>query len=158
MTEISTGFTGSYRYSIDSKNRISIPSRLRRCIVSESDKKFFILSDKDDRCIKLYPQSVFRKIQEVIDKANSFDPKVAYLKRRLFAKTYETDMDNQFRIKLDPELMKKNNINGECLIIGMGDYIEIWNPEEFDKYMEETSEKFQGDFGELLASVMNENK
>ncbi|MFN4111704.1 MAG: division/cell wall cluster transcriptional repressor MraZ, partial [Ignavibacteria bacterium] len=70
MAEKFKGFTGSFRYSVDAKNRISIPARLRREISEDLDKRFIILSDTDDKCIKLYPQSVFRNILESISKAN----------------------------------------------------------------------------------------
>lgn len=158
MAEKFKGFTGSFRYSVDAKNRISIPARLRREISEELDKRFIILSDTDDKCIKLYPQSVFRNILESISKANPFNPINAYARRRLLANVYEEEMDGQYRIKLPVELLKKTNINGECLVIGVGDYIEIWNPEEFDKYLKESTDQFQGNFGELLASVMNDTK
>ncbi len=158
MAEKSKGFTGSFRYSVDAKNRISIPAKLRREISSESDTRFIILSDTDDRCIKLYPQSVFKNIIEAISKANPFDPLNAYARRRLLSSVYEEEMDGQYRIKLPVELLKKTNINGECLVIGVGDYIELWNPDEFQKYLEESAKQFQGDFGGLLASVMNANK
>lgn len=151
-------FTGSFHYSVDSKNRISIPAKLRREISIESDKRFIILSDTDDRCIKLYPYSVFKKIIDEISKANPFDPLNAYARRRLLSSVYEEEMDGQYRIKLPAKLLEKTNINGGCLIVGVGDYIEIWNPDEFQKYLEESSKQFQGDFGGLLASVMNANK
>lgn len=158
MAEQSKGFTGSFRYSVDSKNRISIPAKLRREISVESDKRFIILSDTDDRCIKLYPQSVFKNIIDAISKANPFDPLNAYARRRLLSSVYEEEMDGQYRIKLPAELLKKTNINGECLVVGVGDYIELWNPDEFQKYLDESARQFQGDFGGLLASVMNANK
>lgn len=158
MADKLKGFTGRFRYSVDAKNRISIPAKLRRELTDESDKKFIILSDPEDRCIKLYPQSVFRNIIESISKANPFDPLNSYARRRLLGSVYEEEMDGQYRIKLPVELLKKTNINGECLVIGVGDYIEIWNEEEFEKYLKESAEKFQGNFGELLASVMNANK
>ncbi len=158
MADKFKGFTGSFRYSVDAKNRISIPAKLRKELYDESDKKFIILSDTDDKCIKLYPQSVFRNIIESISKANPFDPLNAYARRRLLANVYEEEMDGQYRIKLPAELLKKTNINGECLVIGVGDYIEIWNPDEFDRYLQDSAKQFSGDFGGLLASVMNANK
>ncbi|MCX8057435.1 MAG: division/cell wall cluster transcriptional repressor MraZ [Ignavibacteria bacterium] len=158
MTELSQGFTGSYRYTVDSKNRVSIPSKLRKEMPKEANDTFIIISDKDDRCIKLYPSNVFKNIVDTISKANPFHPLNAYLRRRLLSNTYEAEMDGQNRIKLPPELLKKTNINGVCLIVGVGDYIELWDPDEFDKYLQESSQQFQGDFGELLASVMNANK
>ncbi len=158
MAEKLHGFTGTYRYSVDAKNRISIPAKLRKEIPEEADNKFVILSDTDDRCIKLYPFNVFKNITQAINSSNPFHPLNVYIRRRLLSNIYDGEMDNQYRIKLPPELLKKTNINGECLVIGVGDYIEIWNPEEFDKYLQESAKQFQGDFGELLASVMNANK
>lgn len=158
MADLFKGFTGRYRYSVDAKYRISIPAKLRREISTASDKRFIILSDKDDKCIKLYPHGVFESILESISKGNPFDPLNAYARRRLLSNVFEEEMDGQYRIKLPVELLKKNNINTECLVIGMGDYIELWNPDEFEKYLEESARKYEGDFGELLASVMNASK
>ncbi len=158
MAEKLNGFTGTFRYSVDSKNRISIPSKLRKEVPAEADGWFVILSDTDDKCIKLYPRNIFTTITEAIKKSNPFHPLNTYIRRRLLPNVEEERMDGQYRIKLPSELLKKTNINGECLIIGVGDYIEVWNPEEFEKYLQESAKQFQGDFGELLASVMNANK
>lgn len=158
MPERLNGFTGTFRYSVDAKNRISIPSKLRKEVPVEAENWFVILSDQEDRCIKIYPRNVFKNITDAINKSNPFHPLNVYIRRRLLSNVYDEKMDNQNRIKLPPELLKKTNINGECLVIGVGDYIEIWNPEEFEKYMQESVSQFQGNFGELLASVMNDNK
>ncbi|MGB9663352.1 MAG: division/cell wall cluster transcriptional repressor MraZ, partial [Ignavibacteria bacterium] len=80
MAESFKGFTGQYRYSVDAKNRISIPARLRREILLEDDKRFIILSDSEDRCIKLYPYRVFKNIIDAISKTNPFDPLNAYVR------------------------------------------------------------------------------
>lgn len=149
------GFSGSFRYMVDAKNRISIPAKLRREISLDTDKRFIILSDNDDKCIKLYPYKIFQNILDAINKANPFDPVNAYVRRRFFSNIYDEEMDGQYRIKLPSELLKKVNIDGECLVVGVGDYIELWNPQEFEKYLEESANQHPGDFGSLLATVMN---
>jgi len=151
-------FTGKFRYSVDSKNRISIPARLRRDLSPESDKRFIIFSDNDDRCIKLYPYNVFKKFIDAIVETSPFDPLNAYIRRRLLANIYEEEMDGQYRIKLPAELLKKTNINGECIVIGLGDYIELWNPEEHHKYFDESNKQFSVNFGEVISSMINAKK
>lgn len=156
--ERSKGFSGSFRYMVDAKNRISIPAKLRREISLDTDKRFIILSDKDDKCIKLYPYKIFQNILDAINKTNPFDPVNAYVRRRFFSNIYDEEMDGQYRIKLPSELLKKVNIDGECLVVGVGDYIELWNPQEFEKYLEEFANQHPGDFGSLIATVMNGSK
>ena len=63
MTLTKNIFTGEYSYSIDSKNRVNIPSNFRNCLSSDN-KKTFVITKGLDSCIWVYPLIFWKKIED----------------------------------------------------------------------------------------------
>ena len=70
MTISENTFIGEYKYALDSKGRINIPSKFRQCL-SIDNQETFILSRGLDSCIYVYPLVVWQEIEENIRKLSS---------------------------------------------------------------------------------------
>ena len=70
MTLTKNIFTGEYSYSIDSKNRVNIPSNFRNCLSSDN-KKTFVITKGLDSCIWVYPLIFWKKIENDLKKLSS---------------------------------------------------------------------------------------
>ncbi|HET6511167.1 MAG TPA: division/cell wall cluster transcriptional repressor MraZ, partial [Candidatus Kapabacteria bacterium] len=55
----------------------------------------------------------------------------------------EVVLDSQFRLLLPKSLMEFAEIQKEVFFIGVLDHIELWNPENFRKYLEGKKESYE---------------
>ena len=104
-------FDGTYCHALDQKNRVFIPAEYR----NKLDTEFVVCTPPGSSdCIIIYPtEECDRALAERM--ANS-------TKRRVSA-------DKQGRITLTPEHCKRAHLEKEAMIMGVGNRIEIWNPD-----------------------------
>lgn len=129
-------FMGEYHHSIDDKGRIIVPSKVR----SELGEKFIVTRGLDN-CIFIYPENewntIIKKYKELpnVKEARNF-------MRFFLSGASECELDKQGRVKLPTPLIKHANLSKDCIIIGVNDRLEIWDKENFEKFIEENESSF----------------
>lgn len=136
-------FIGSYTYSIDSKGRIAIPAKLRKCLNPEANDTF-IITRGTSNYIDVYPMDKWQElVQNKLNKLDSFDPKDSKFIRMFLQKACEDKLDAQSRLLIPQSLIEYAEIKKEVLILGQIHKIELWNPELYEKYLSEQEESFE---------------
>jgi MraZ protein len=127
-------FLGTYECTLDDKNRLSIPSKIRN-VMSDTSQKMFILSkDAGDKCLTLHPYNVWKeRIAARIAQLPQSDDSAKRLRRILGKNTIDIPMDNQGRLVIPADFCKYAAIDKRVVIFGAMDKIEIWNPENYDE-------------------------
>ena len=124
-------FTGEHYHSLDTKNRIAMPSKLRE----ELGESFMIARSLRGNCIKVYSMEeweIFLKpILETPRKTS--EATLRYLHRN----AAQVTPDSQGRILLTPGLVEHADIKKEAVVVGCGSYIEIWSKENYEKSVED---------------------
>jgi MraZ protein len=132
--------TGEYRYSLDDKNRLMIPSRIRTDITGNS----VVLTRGVDRCLWLFPHEEWKKVsQSLIGSTSLFQEKARLMQRRIIAPAQETEIDRSGRIIIPPTLKEFAELKKECIILGIQTYIEIWDEASYSLYLEDNESKFK---------------
>ena len=134
-------FTGEFNYSIDSKNRVNIPSRYRKTMNEENVCEVVISKGFDSNHIDVYPLPKWITLRNKITASMQLVNRVHRNFIRQFTQNAShCTLDSQGRIMLTPKLMEMAGIktNGNAVIIGMIDFMEIWDPEELKKHEENT--------------------
>ena len=134
--------TGTYEHTIDAKNRLFIPAKLR-----EELGVTFYLAMGVDACLAIYPQSTWDKITEKIAALPMSQSKTM---RLLFANAAKCEPDAQGRIVLPQKLRAYAHLEKDVVVIGVSNRAEIWNAE---KWAEIEAEELNP---ENLAAVMEE--
>ena len=57
--------------------------------------------------------------------------------RSFNAGAYETELDAKGRICINKKLYEYANLDKECVVLGVGNHIEIWDEKEYEKYLNE---------------------
>ena len=142
--------TGEYWNTLDEKGRISIPSRIR----NEIDGIDMILTRGIDKCVWLVPLEEWKKISEnLMTKVSVFNSKTRAMRRRMIAPTVECEIDKAGRINIPQSLRDYADLKKEVVILGIETYIEIWDAEEYNRYLENSEGEFleaAEELGELL--------
>ncbi|MBR6472355.1 MAG: division/cell wall cluster transcriptional repressor MraZ [Firmicutes bacterium] len=120
-------FMGTTYNSIDDKNRVIVPSRLRNEL-----GKSCVLTKGLDKCLYIYTTDSWAKQMEKIAKLPESDPKVRAFIRHFCANAIECDFDKQGRIIIPQELKSYAAIEKELVTMGAMSKIEIWSRETWD--------------------------
>lgn len=121
-------FVGNYTHNIDAKGRVFVPSKLRQ----ELGQSFYICRGMDCRCIRAYNKVEWEKM---LSKLRDSDAADNIARRRLSFSSMEVEMDAQGRIMLSEQLRKFARLEDKVCIVGMIDWVELWDPSQFAEVM-----------------------
>ena len=116
-------FNGRYEHNIDEKGRLTIPARFRELLDSDA----YVLQGFDCNLLVLTAAS-FARISERINQLNMADPVARQLKRMIFSSAEHCEFDRAGRMLLPQYLREAAKLNGTAMVVGAGEYIEIWSP------------------------------
>ncbi|MFP4430607.1 MAG: division/cell wall cluster transcriptional repressor MraZ [Spirochaetota bacterium] len=132
--------TGEFHNSLDEKGRLLIPARIRGGITGN----VLVVTRGIDRCLWLFPPEEWRTVSDnLMGAASPFTKRARLLQRRIIAPAQELELDKAGRINLPPALQESAGLRRECVILGIKRYIEIWDTEEYDRYLAESEDEFQ---------------
>ncbi len=121
-------FLGQYRYNVDDKGRLMIPARFRQQL---GENAYLTLGF--DRCLMLMNEAYFRQVYERINAMSLSDPTARLLRRLILANAYPVEVDKIGRILLPQPLRDFLNADGEVILVGQGDYFEIWASKDWEE-------------------------
>ncbi|MBE6147600.1 MAG: division/cell wall cluster transcriptional repressor MraZ [Firmicutes bacterium] len=137
---------GEFHHNIDEKGRLIIPSKLRM----ELGEKFIITRGLEE-CLFAYSLSDW---EEIVKKLNSipFTKKDARNFSRFFMSGATiAEFDKQGRINLSCSLVTYANLKKECVIVGVGNRLEIWAEATWNNFFDENKNQMS-DIAENLFS------
>lgn len=117
-------FLGRYDHNIDEKGRLTIPARFRELLENGA-----YVTQGFDRNLMVLTAPSFDHISERVSQLSMTDPVARQLKRLIFSSAERSDIDRAGRMLLPQFLRDGARLNGSAIIIGAGDYFEIWSPE-----------------------------
>ncbi|MCI8347830.1 MAG: division/cell wall cluster transcriptional repressor MraZ [Firmicutes bacterium] len=120
-------FMGTTYNSIDEKNRMIVPSKLRAGLGSRC-----ILTKGLDHCLYIYTTEAWDKQMDKISKLPESDPKVRAFIRHFCANAAECEFDKQGRIVIPQELKNYAKIEKELVTMGAMSKIEVWSKDVWD--------------------------
>ncbi len=121
-------FLGQYEHTIDEKGRLTIPARYRDLLQDGA----FITQGFDANLMVLTADS-FNQIYERINRMSMTNPTARQLKRLIFAHADRVEVDRAGRFLIPQFLRQAAQLNGTAILVGVGDYFEIWSPELWDE-------------------------
>lgn len=126
-------FIGTHRHTLDDKGRVSVPAQFRRQLNAED----LYLNVGMEGCLVLYPSQKWHELQEKLLSLPR-GRQTRYLLRSLAQNLKAVNIDSQGRISIPAELAEKAGITGEIMFLGKFDTMELWQPERYTSYIEET--------------------
>ncbi|MBF0107487.1 MAG: division/cell wall cluster transcriptional repressor MraZ [Deltaproteobacteria bacterium] len=143
-------FRGRFEHSIDTKGRVSIPSKFRELLSSNYDERLIITNF--DNCLWAYPFKEWQIIEERVASLPQLKAEVKALQRVFVSAATECPIDKQGRILLPPTLREYAGITKDLVFVGITKRIEIWSLErwsEIFKSSQDDLEKMQDKLAEL---------
>lgn len=143
-------FRGIFNNSVDDKGRTVLPARFREQI-REQHETTLVLTKGLDQCLYLYPQDVWKKIEEKLAGLDGLNADVRLFQRVMLSAIDEIEIDTQGRIMIAPVLRKVAAISKNVVIVGVLQHIEIWDKQHYEAYLEPGNQSL-----EMLAQKLSD--
>ena len=134
-----SGFLGRYEFQMDEKGRVSLPAAFRR----EAGGERFILLQWEKPYLTLFPEEAWADVQKRLLEFRKTDSSAWNYVREITANAVEVSPDKQGRILIPAWLQEAASLQGTVVLSGVIDRVEIWNPEEFQRAIQEEAEESQ---------------
>ena len=119
-------FIGEYQHSLDTKNRIMIPSKFRSKLGDH-----FILAKGLDHCLFIYTMEEWEKFEEKLSSLPLTSKDARQFTRFFLSGAEECEMDSQGRILIPQSLREHANLTKDIVSIGVSNRIEIWDAQSW---------------------------
>ncbi len=137
-----TEFFGSFSGTLDAKNRLHVPIRLRQAADDSLDTCYLTLGMGGS--VYLLPKDEWRRLSARFESYSQTDDVDGPAAHRVFvANTYEVTLDRQSRVQIPQELAVKVGFQKEVKILGYNRRIEIWPADKFDTQMQQDERIYQ---------------
>ena len=129
-------FRGQYEHSLDSKDRLTVPARFRAAL-SEG----IVLVAGLDPCVELYtPRGYEDFSQRFLADLNRLGKRGRMMYRRFNASAQDESLDSAGRVRVPRHLIEHAGLDGPCMVVGVADHLEVWNPERWSEHYAELDE------------------
>lgn len=125
--------TGTYPRAIDDKFRLALPKKLRDGLGGTEAAMY--LAPGTDGSLTLYNESEFEKVARRLQNESPHGKDVRAFSRLFFAQAQAVETDSQGRMRVPAELARLAGLEGEVVILGVRDHVEIWNRLRWDAYL-----------------------
>ncbi len=126
--------TGEYECKLDAKGRLVLPSRLKASLPESSSTELYLVKGFEP-CLLLYPLVEYKKIFSRIAGLNEFNVEYRRLQRNFFRGSASVELDNAGRFLISKSMLIHAALERECVLVGMGNRMEIWNPGKYEDYL-----------------------
>ena len=130
-------FSGTFRPRLDDKGRLFLPAKFR-----DEMREGLVITRGQERALDIRTRADFAVFTEKFKNASQTDARLRAYGRMLFALASEQVPDKQGRITVTPELREYAGLDRECVVIGIYDRIEIWEPQKWSEYTAQQESAF----------------
>ncbi len=121
---------GNSPAKIDDKGRLKVPSGFRALVEQEFGTDLFVTSLSGE-CVRIYPMKVWNEIEKKLAAVPSTLPARARFFDRVNYYGQVAELDKQGRVLIHQRLRDSAEMNGEVDVLGVYDYLEVWNHDRF---------------------------
>ncbi len=137
--EVEQMFLGQYDHSIDEKGRLVIPSRYRDML----ELGGAYVTRGFEQNLMVLTASSFKEIAGSIRSTSITNEDARDLKRWIFSNATWVEVDRMGRVLIPQHLREKAGLDGEVVVVGAGDYFEIWSAEIWRQRLDQIEDSEQ---------------
>jgi MraZ protein len=140
-------FIGEYKYNLDEKNRLALPSKFRKLFNGGA-----VITKGLDNCLFIYTKKEWDKLVEKLVKLPISQAKSRAFSRMMLAGAMDVGLDRQGRVVLPDYLKGFASLTKKVVIAGLYNRLEVWDEKLWTKY-QRVSEKDSTEISEGLVDL-----
>jgi MraZ protein len=123
-------FRGTFDYSLDAKNRLTVPAKFRTSLAEG-----VVLAKGIERCVQVWTPSGFEAYTEAaLHGVHPLSAEARKLRRFFSANSFDADLDAAGRVMVPGFLLEHGGLRKEVVVTGAGDCLEVWDRASWAKY------------------------
>ncbi len=138
-------FLGTYHPRLDDKGRLFLPAKFRDRLAGG-----LVITVGQERCLYVFPDAEFDVIYDRVRQAPVTSKVARDFQRMFMAKATDETPDKQGRVMVNAELRDYAGLTRDCVVIGVGTRVEVWDEAAWTRYSAEQ----EGPFAELSEEVL----
>jgi MraZ protein len=120
-------FQGASALTLDTKGRMSIPSRYRDALQLQAEGRV-TLTKHPDGCLYLFPRPEWEIFRAQL--AN-LTMGAKWAQRIFIGSAADVELDSAGRVLIAPELREAAGLEKDVMLLGMGKRFEVWNAQTY---------------------------
>lgn len=136
-------FIGTFVNKIDKKGRVSVPATFRAALSGLSFQGIIAFRSYKVQALEACGIDRMELLSKSLDTLDVFSQDQDDLTAALFADSHQIPFDGEGRIMLPQEMLDFAKISEQAAFVGRGKTFQIWTPEDFKHYQNETRERLQ---------------
>lgn len=135
---------GEFHHNLDEKGRLTLPSKFREDLGDN-----FIITRGLENCLFVYSNKEWEKITHKLNSLPFTKKDARSFSRFFLSGATAAEFDKQGRINITSPLISYADLKKECVIIGVGDRLEIWSLDKWNEFYDSNKESMS-DIAETL--------
>lgn len=132
-------FQGASSLSLDSKGRLSVPTRHRNALGAQ-----LTITRHPHGCLMIFPRAQWESFRE---RVAELPMSAQWWKRIFLGNAMDVEMDGTGRVLVSPELRAAAAIERETMLLGMGNHLELWDKASYEA---EEAKAMQGEMPDVF--------
>jgi MraZ protein len=126
-------FRGTFEYTLDAKNRLTVPARFRAAL-SEG----VVMAKGTEPCVALWtPEAYDAYTDAILSGYHPLSEEADKLERFFAANSHETELDAAGRVSFPPFLLEHAGLKKEVVVTGARNRLEVWDRQTWAAYNEQ---------------------
>lgn len=127
---------GNYFRTLDDKNRVIVPSKLRDPL-----GRICYITLGPDKVLEIRDEKSFETFKDKLMSPNMLNANARKFARILLGNTHEVELDKSGRIALPENILNQAGITKDVVFVGVGNKVELWDKLSFENF----SKQFEGE-------------
>ena len=140
-------FRGTFDYTLDAKNRLTVPARFRAELAGG-----VVLAKGLERCVALWTPAAYDAYTDAaLAGLHPLSKEAQKLRRFFSANSLDTELDAAGRVMVPAFLLEHAGLSKDVVVTGAGEALEIWDRSTWATY----NDALASDVDEITASLGN---
>ena len=133
---------GEYKYNLDEKKRLTLPSKFRTILGKKA-----VITKGMDGCLFMYSEKEWKEIAAKLAKLPFSQSNARSFARVMLAGAMDVAIDSMGRVLVPDYLKEFAGLTRKVVVAGLYSRIELWDEDKWDKYNKDNSDHI-GDIAE----------
>lgn len=130
--------TGTFVRSMDEKQRIALPKRIRDAF-DGTDAATLFITPGNDGSLAIYAEQALQALAERLGTASPTRQDVRTYSRLFYSRAERLELDDQSRFRVPANLVQLAGLEKEIVLVGVRDHVEIWNRTKWEAFLAASS-------------------
>jgi len=141
-------FLGTHHPRLDDKGRLFLPARFRDALAGG-----LVITRGQERCLYVFPSHEFQRLYARMREAPVTSKGTRDYQRMLLSGASDEVPDKQGRVMVPPPLRSYAGLSRDCVVIGAGARVEVWDAPTWEAYLADREAAFSDLSEEVLPGI-----